>query len=130
MYNRCGMGGNDRGNNDLFAKTKFKIPVFSSSTNPEVYLDWELVVEQKFNSHPIHEELSGIKIPGYPIDGKIQHPAQSLKPHRRGPSKVDSPKAQIACRSLVARTTNSIPPEPCGEVSGKTSASDGIFPPR
>jgi hypothetical protein len=71
--------------------------------------------------------LSGIKIPGYPTDGKIRHHVWSLKPHRRGTSKVDSPKAQVARQSLMARVTNSIPPEPCGEVSGEMSASDDIF---
>lgn len=29
---------------------------FAGSTNPEAYLDWELVVEQKFNSHVVPEE--------------------------------------------------------------------------
>ena len=27
-FNRCGMGGNNQGNNDPFSKTKFKIPPF------------------------------------------------------------------------------------------------------
>jgi hypothetical protein len=31
--------------------------------------------------------LSSIKMPGYPTNRKIQHPARSLKPHRRGPVK-------------------------------------------
>jgi hypothetical protein len=46
--------------------------------------------------------LSGIKIPGYPTDGKIWHPVCSLKPHHKGPSKTDSPKALTACQSLKA----------------------------
>jgi hypothetical protein len=44
--------------------------------------------------------LSGIKIPGYPIDGEIRHPARLLKPHRRGPGKIDPLKALTACQSL------------------------------
>jgi hypothetical protein len=46
--------------------------------------------------------LSGIKILGYPIDGKIRHLVRSLKPHRWGPSKVDSLKARTTCQSLMA----------------------------
>ena len=38
-FNRRGMRGNNQGNNDPFSKTKFKIPPFSSSANPEAYLD-------------------------------------------------------------------------------------------
>ena len=38
-FNRRGMGGNNQGNNDHFSKTKFKIPPFSSSADPEAYLD-------------------------------------------------------------------------------------------
>jgi hypothetical protein len=72
--------------------------------------------------------LSGIKIPGYPTNDKIRHPARSLKPHRRGPSKTNPPKALTVCQSLVARTTNSIPPEPCEKVSGEMGALGGIFP--
>jgi len=46
------MGGNhNRGNNDSFAKTKFSMIPFASTTDPEAYLDWKLTVEQKFNSH-------------------------------------------------------------------------------
>jgi hypothetical protein len=50
------MGGNDQGNNDPFSKTKFKIPPFSGSADPEAYLDWEMVVDQKFSSHQIPKE--------------------------------------------------------------------------
>ena len=38
-FNRCGMGGNNQGNNDPFSKTKLKIPPFSGSADPEAYLD-------------------------------------------------------------------------------------------
>ena len=38
-FNRHGMGGNNQGNNDPFSKTKFKIPHFSGSADPEAYLD-------------------------------------------------------------------------------------------
>jgi hypothetical protein len=41
--------------------------------------------------------VSGIKIPGNPTEGKIQHPARLLKPHCRGPGKTGPPKALIAC---------------------------------
>ena len=34
-FNRCGMGGNNQGNNDPFSKTKFKIPPFSGSADLE-----------------------------------------------------------------------------------------------
>jgi hypothetical protein len=63
--------------------------------------------------------LSGIKIPGYPTDGKIWHPVRSLKPYRSAPRKTDLLRALTTCQSLEACTTNSIPPEPCGKVSGE-----------
>ena len=44
------MGGNN-GNNDPFAKIKFTIPAFYGAYDDEAYLDWEMTVEQKFNSH-------------------------------------------------------------------------------
>jgi hypothetical protein len=74
--------------------------------------------------------LLGIKIPGYSTNGKIRLPARSLKPHRRAPSKTDSPNALTTCQSLEARKTNFIPPELCREVLGEMGASGGIFPPR
>ena len=55
-FNRRGMGGNNQGNNDPFSKTKFKIPPFSGSVDLEAYLDWEIVVDQKFSSHQVPEE--------------------------------------------------------------------------
>jgi hypothetical protein len=70
------------------------------------------------------------KYPGYPTNGKIRHPARLLKPHHRAPCKTDLPKALTACQSLEARTTNSIPPEPCGKVSGEIGASGDISPSR
>ena len=55
--NRRSMGGNNyRGNNDPFSKTKFKIPPFSRSADPEAYLDWKMAVDQKFSSHQVPEE--------------------------------------------------------------------------
>lgn len=55
--NRHGMGGNNnRGNTDTFVKPKFNIPPFAGSADPEAYLDWELAVEQKFNSHLVPAE--------------------------------------------------------------------------
>ena len=55
--NRIGMGGNNnRANPDSFVKPKFTIPPFAGSADPEAYLDWELTVEQKFNSHLVPAE--------------------------------------------------------------------------
>ena len=55
--NRQGMGGNqNRGNNDPFAKAKFTMIPFAGTADPEAYLDWELAVEQKFNSHLVPPE--------------------------------------------------------------------------
>jgi hypothetical protein len=51
------MGGNhNRGNNDPFAKTKFTMIPFAGISDPEAYLDCELFVEQKFNSHLVPAE--------------------------------------------------------------------------
>ena len=50
------MGGNNQGNNDPFSKTKFKIPPFSGSADPEAYLDWEMAIDKKFSSHQVPEE--------------------------------------------------------------------------
>ena len=55
-FNRHGIGDNNQGNNDPFSKTKFKIPHFSGSADPEAYLDWEMTVDQKFSSHQVPEE--------------------------------------------------------------------------
>jgi hypothetical protein len=53
--NQLSMGGNhnQQGNNqncndDPFAKVKFTIP---SAYDADAYLDWEMTIEQKFNSH-------------------------------------------------------------------------------
>ena len=37
------------------AKIKFTMPAFNGKYNPDVYLDWELSVEQKFACHDIPE---------------------------------------------------------------------------
>jgi len=50
------MGGNNYGNNDSFAKIKFSLPPFAGNVNPEAYLDWELAVQQKFDSHNVPAE--------------------------------------------------------------------------
>jgi hypothetical protein len=56
-HNHHGMGGNrNRANNDPFAKTKFIMIPFADNADPEAYLDWELAVEQKFNSHLVPAE--------------------------------------------------------------------------
>jgi hypothetical protein len=54
-------------------------------------------------------------------------PCMIAKAPSLGPSKTDPPKALTTCQSLEARTTNSIPPEPCGKDSGDIGASSGIF---
>ena len=55
-FNRRGMGGNNHGNNDPFAKIKFSLPPFAGNVDPEAYLDWELAVQQKFDSHNVPAE--------------------------------------------------------------------------
>jgi hypothetical protein len=57
------MGGNCRCryynneiDNDPYAKIKFSIPSFIGSYDAEAYLDWEMMVEQKFNSHLVPEQ--------------------------------------------------------------------------
>jgi hypothetical protein len=55
-FNRRGMGGNNHGNNDPFTKIKFSLPPFAGNVDPEAYLDWELAVQQKFDSHNVSAE--------------------------------------------------------------------------
>jgi len=55
-FNHRGMGGNNHGNNDPFAKIKFSLPPFVGNVDPEAYLDWELAVQQKFDSHNVPAE--------------------------------------------------------------------------
>jgi hypothetical protein len=62
-FNRQGMGGNQNHHNqhyvrndDPFAKVKFSIPPFNGSYDVEVYLDSEMIVEQKFSSHLVPEQ--------------------------------------------------------------------------
>jgi hypothetical protein len=55
-FNRHGMGGNNHGNNDPFVKIKFSFPPFAGNVDPEAYLDWDLVVPQKINSHNVPAE--------------------------------------------------------------------------
>jgi hypothetical protein len=57
-----GIGGNGRRHphapekdNDPYAKIKFSIPPFYGSYDAETYLDSEMMVEQKFSSHLVHE---------------------------------------------------------------------------
>jgi hypothetical protein len=62
-HNRQGMGGNGRRrrrhnlelDNDPYVNVKFSIPLFISSYDAEAYLDWEMTVEQKINSHLVPE---------------------------------------------------------------------------
>ena len=61
--NRQGMRGNNNhprpnhndNNTDPFAKVKFSIPAFHGAYDAEAYLDWEMIVEQKLNSHLVPE---------------------------------------------------------------------------
>jgi hypothetical protein len=56
------MGGNGRHrhnpelDHDPFVKIKFSIPPFIGSYDAEAYLDWEMTVEQKFNSHLVPDQ--------------------------------------------------------------------------
>jgi hypothetical protein len=43
----------NHGGNDYFAKLPFKIPPYNGKYDPATYLDWELVVEQKFSCHDL-----------------------------------------------------------------------------
>jgi hypothetical protein len=53
--NRNQQGNNQNHNNDPFAKVKFTISSFSGAYDADSYLDWEMTVEQKFNSHLVPE---------------------------------------------------------------------------
>jgi hypothetical protein len=62
LRHRQGMGGNGRRrphapeqDNDPYAKIKFSIPPFYGSYDAKTYLDWEMMVEQKFSSHLVPE---------------------------------------------------------------------------
>jgi hypothetical protein len=55
-FNHRGMGGNNHGNKDPSAKITFSLPPFAGNVDPEAYLDWELDVQQKFNSHNVPAE--------------------------------------------------------------------------
>jgi hypothetical protein len=55
-FNRRGMKGNNHDNNDPFVKIKFSLPPFASNIDPEAYLDWELAIQQKFDSHNVPVE--------------------------------------------------------------------------
>jgi hypothetical protein len=73
-FNRQGMGGNQNHHNqyyvrndDHFAKIKFYIPPFNGSYDADTYLDWEMIIEQKFSSqlfskqHHIRQATSEFK---------------------------------------------------------------------
>jgi hypothetical protein len=62
-FNQHAMGGNQNHHNqhyvrndDPFAKVKFSTPPFNGSYDAEAYLDWEMIVEQKFSSHLVPEQ--------------------------------------------------------------------------
>jgi len=44
-FNHRGMGGNNHGNNDPFAKIKFSLYTFAGNVDPEAYFDWEVAVQ-------------------------------------------------------------------------------------
>ena len=60
-FNRQGMRGNNfqqhnpRINHDPFTKVKFTIQSFEGAYDAERYLDWEMTVEQKFNTYLVSE---------------------------------------------------------------------------
>jgi hypothetical protein len=41
---------------DSFGKIKFTIPTFDGKYNPDIYLSWELAVDQKFTCHDFPED--------------------------------------------------------------------------
>jgi hypothetical protein len=45
-----------RGNDNPFAKVKFRIPPFYGLYDAEAYLDWEMIVDNKFSSHLVPEQ--------------------------------------------------------------------------
>jgi hypothetical protein len=49
-------GNNNRALEDPYAKTKFTIPSFSCQYDTEGYLDWEMIVEQKFSGDLVPEQ--------------------------------------------------------------------------
>ena len=57
--NRRGMGRQRPcevyNNDNTFSKIKFKIPYFDGKYDPDAYLTWEMVVEQKFTCHDFPE---------------------------------------------------------------------------
>ena len=69
-HHRQGMGGN-RGPADPFSKVKFTIPSFDGSYDGDAYLDWEMIVEQKFSTHMVPENhrvrLATCEFTGYAI---------------------------------------------------------------
>jgi hypothetical protein len=50
-FRRCEVHGND----DAFSKVKFKIPPFDGKYDPDAYIIWEIVVDQKFACHEFPE---------------------------------------------------------------------------
>jgi len=44
-FNCQGMGGNNHGNKDLFAKIKFSLPPFTGNFDPRAYSDWEFAIQ-------------------------------------------------------------------------------------
>jgi len=67
---RQGMGGN-HGRADPYSKVKFTIPSFDGSYDGDACLDWEMIVEQKFNTHMVSENhrvrLATCEFVGYVI---------------------------------------------------------------
>jgi len=69
-HHHQGMGGNC-GPADPFSKVKFTIPSFDGSYDGDAYLDWEMIVEQKFSTHMVPENhrvrLATCEFTGYAI---------------------------------------------------------------
>jgi len=55
-FNHRSMGGNNHGNNDPLAKIRFNLSPSARTVDSEAYLDWELAVQQKFDSHNVHAQ--------------------------------------------------------------------------
>jgi hypothetical protein len=49
-------GNNNHAPDDPYAKIKLTVPNFSGRYDAEGYLDWEMTLEQKFNSHLVPEQ--------------------------------------------------------------------------
>jgi hypothetical protein len=87
-HSRRGMGGHRpcevHNNDNAFTKIKFKIPSFDGKYDPDAYLTWEMVVEQKFTCHDFPENACVRAATSEFIDFAsvwwIEHSKKILKP--------------------------------------------------